>query len=185
MSSKMSDFKKKLEEMFSTEEAIGIRSLHYGSGETEEEFLANGNDIDDFCSETCLPDGTNMFICTNCADFVIKKLGEGCRYGFYVEENPTVTDDEILSVGGHDFAVIRGRFIVDLWTKHYAEITEKAIFDLWDKRDYDQIRALYGDPSNWACSDILVEKYYEAANTPADKKILIGKPGQNFDYSMC
>lgn len=179
----MLDFKKKLEEMFSEEDKIGIVDLDHGTGETEEEFNKGGHNRE-FEGQACLPDGKCLFICTNGAKYVVETLGEGAVYGFYVTDNPTVTDSEIISAEGHDFAVLRGRFIVDLWARHMVGITEKSVFDLWDKKDFNVIKAMYGDPSKWGCNDLLNKKNYDSHEVPKELQVRLGKPQPTMQYSM-
>lgn len=179
----MSSFKKKLEEMFETEEKIGIKNRDEQTGYTEDEF-SKAFPEDTFESVSCLPDGSHFFSCTNSADYVVRTLGEGARYGFSVSDNQSVVDKEIIDAGGHDFAVLRGRFIVDLWIKHWAGSSQKLVFDLWDKKDHAEIKALYGDPEKWSCYEVLERQFYAAEDVPARLRLAIGKAGKIAEYSL-
>lgn len=136
-----------LEDKYGTEEACGIHQQDYSTGERVEY-----EDItDDMSTITMLPNDASLAICTYGAQYVIKDLGEGDLYGFFVKDNP-VEDSEITGSEGHDFAVIRGRYIVDLWIKHFVQTEDKAIFDLQDPEDAAKITELYGDPRKWTLS---------------------------------
>ncbi len=168
------NFKKTLENQFADEATIGIFQRDYTTGLSEAEFNAEfpGREME---GVTCLPDGNDMFICTNSADFVVRTLGEGARYGFMVDDNPTVTDHEILGAGGHDFAVIRNRYIVDLWISLYTGSEEQVVYDMWDKNDHLKITSLYGDPATWDYHDPIGGVSFSAGTLPADKMISLGR----------
>ncbi|MDU8351435.1 hypothetical protein RYA05_05990 [Pseudomonas syringae pv. actinidiae] len=178
----MQNFKRKLEEMFATEEIIGVYQIDHDTGLTEDEFKAAGH-THEFGGVTYLPDHTSMFICTNSADYVVRTLGEGARYGFSSEDNPSATHSEIVG-GGHDFAVLRKRYIVDLWISHYTGCEDKVVYDLWDKKDHEKIREIFGDPATWSSYDPLSKKGYEPSDMPQDMKISIGKPKDGMSYGM-
>lgn len=179
----MKNFRQQLEEKFASEDVIGVYEADYSSGLTLQEFNEEGFDRD-FEGLSYLPDGTEFARCTNSADYVVRTMGEGVRYGFMVEDNPTVTDKEIQSVGGHDFAVLRNRFIVDLWISHFVGSEKQFVFDLWDKKDSQKIQELYGDPKCWSLYDPINDIAYEASNVPADKQLSIGKPKQGLGFGM-
>lgn len=179
----MQSFKKKLEEMFATEQKIGVYTADCLSGLTLDEFNKAGYSRE-FEGIFCLPDGTPFSACTNSADYVVRTLGEGARYGFYVEDNPTVTDDEIISAGGHDFAVLRNRFIVDLWICHFIESEDQFVFDLWDKKDSKKIQELFGDPKCWDMYDHVNNIAYDASDVPLEKQLCIGKPKQGLGLGL-
>jgi hypothetical protein len=54
--------------------------------------------------------------CTGCAQLVAKRFGDEIR-GHWTEDNPGATAGE--AEGGHDFALLVGRIIVDPWLYHY------------------------------------------------------------------
>ncbi|MFK4135886.1 hypothetical protein ACI2KR_26925 [Pseudomonas luteola] len=176
------NFKQSLIDKFSSEERIGIQNLCHWTGLTEEEF-GREHPGEEFNGEAVLPDGRNLAICTNGADYVVKTLGEGARYGFFVDKNPTVMDSEIIATGGHDFAVIRNRFIVDLWISHFTGCEKQVVFDLWDKKDHSKIKELYGDPSCWSCYVAATDKVYDPHEIPDSLKVALG-PKRN-DPGLC
>lgn len=178
----MQNFKRMLEEMFASEKVIGVYQTDHDTGLTEDEFKAEGY-TREFEGVTYLPDHTIMFICTNSADYVVTKLGEGARYGFASEDNPTATHSEVKG-GGHDFAVLRKRFIVDLWISHYTGCETKVVYDLWDKKDHEKIREIFGDPATWSCYDPIAKKGYEPDSMPENMKVSIGKPREGMSFEL-
>lgn len=93
-------------------------------------------------------DGTRWSTCTNWAAYVIRALGRrAAMFGFDDEMNPgsSIADD----YGGHDFAVVDGRYIVDGWVTNVAGMSERCVFDLQNPEHADEILKLYGDRSNW------------------------------------
>lgn len=51
--------------------------------------------------------------------------------------------------GGHDFALIDDRFIVDYWSYRVARLIKKPVFDLTIQEDRLTTRLLYGDKDSW------------------------------------
>jgi hypothetical protein len=45
--------------------------------------------------------------------------------------------------------VIDNRWIVDLWSKHFAGISGRCVFDLESDADASEIRRLFGCRSRW------------------------------------
>lgn len=137
--------KKILEERYDSESKIGIYQACPMSGER-----LDPKEITDTTEQiSLLPDGAEFFICTNSANYVIEDLGEGYVYGFMVEDNP-VTNREVDAAGGHDFAVIRGRYIVDLWISHFTGSEKQVVYDLQSAKDAVKIRAIFGTPDKWS-----------------------------------
>lgn len=79
--------------------------------------------------------------------------------GWSEEENPT--SEVAQSAGGHDIAVVDGRYIVDPWltdvesgeiTTHTGKsinVNGRGVFDLQNPADAEMIKRLYGDQSKW------------------------------------
>lgn len=175
--------KKMLQQTFASDEVIGVVQRDYNTDETEEEFIANGGKAEKFEGISLLPDGTHMAACTNCADYVVKQVGDAYRYGFFVENNP-VTNKEIQDVGGHDFAVVQGRYIVDLWVSLFTGIEDKIVYDMRDKADEKIITEIFGDPNKWSLYDHINKISYEADELPAQFKLTLGKQPESPSYSM-
>ena len=168
-----------LEDRYGTEEACGIHQADYFTGEKVED-----KDItDDMDTISTLASGMSLAICTYGADWVLHDLGEGDRYGFLVENNP-VEDSEIKGAGGHDIAVIRGRYIVDLWIKHFVQTEENVVFDLRDPEHAQAIKKLYGDPRKWTLS--MDEGNFEPGDPlyPHSKRLVAYAQHQELELSM-
>ena len=84
--------------------------------------------------------------CTTTAEYVAQKHG-GEVFGYAAEDD----DDERVgaSTGGHDFALIDGRYIVDWWAKSY-ESEPRDIVDLQDPEQRAYALEKYGDRSGWS-----------------------------------
>jgi hypothetical protein len=94
------------------------------------------------------PDRTWWPICSNWAAYCRRIEGPEARlYGFRIEQNPL--SRIAVECGGHDFAVLGGRFIVDGWVANVRGYSRRAVFDLFDRSDRKIIRELYGDPAVW------------------------------------
>ena len=117
-----------LEEMFGSEDKMGIK-------------------YDEEVGASFLPDGGQFGHCTTGAWYVVDKLGRGKVVGFSGEDNPSAQANTV-GCGGHDFAIIDNRFIVDPWIMAYGD-ADKAVFDMENARDNSEISRLYGDPKSW------------------------------------
>lgn len=92
--------------------------------------------------------GNHSAICTNHADLIVAMYPEiSYRTGFEVGNNP-VTNSNIYACGGHDFAVIANRYIVDHWIRDVCG-EPRQVFDLWNPDDAALIAERYGDPQKW------------------------------------
>lgn len=95
-------------------------------------------------ADTTPDDG--LGICTVGARAMAEMHG-GKVKGYFHEDNPTaaIGKDE----GGHDFAVLHDRYIVDPWHKHmYGH--PNAVHDLKNPAHEAAIKHLYGDPATWS-----------------------------------
>lgn len=63
--------------------------------------------------EATLPNGTAACVCTNSATLICQLAGKGEVWGYRDENNPRTKCGQFA--GGHDFAFIDNRFIVDHW----------------------------------------------------------------------
>lgn len=159
-------FQEQMETLFGSDEAIGIRFQVEGEGEcpaykvgdilSYQEWLdIHTNDPEralgiDFMS--LMPDGSSATCCTNYARHIQRTLGEDrvAIHGFANEDNPTARiAKEKWHPGGHDFAVVDGRYIVDPWPRLVACTTEKMVWDLHDPEDGREALDLYGPPNKW------------------------------------
>ena len=95
-----------------------------------------------------LPDGEPAVICGFCAAYIVRLEGAGKVVGFHDGVNPTAHAAGYPG-GALDFALIDDRYIVDPWVKETGLTSKRAVFDLRDPGDAEEIRYLYGDPSVW------------------------------------
>lgn len=93
-----------------------------------------------------LPGGADPIICTNCARYICATFG-GVVVGYATQDNPSA----VLGVGidGHDFAIVEGRFLVDLWAVDTEMASTRYVHDLEDVADRAAVERLYGDPDRW------------------------------------
>ncbi|MFK4136739.1 hypothetical protein ACI2KR_31400 [Pseudomonas luteola] len=175
--------KQLLSERFQSEEQIGVYYANFETGERREEF--KGSD-DEYEESAHLPDGNRMSRCTNCAHWVVAHLSTGDVYGFLAEDNPVICE-HINSAGGHDFALIGKRYIVDIWISLYSGADDQTVFDLKDPKDRDKVKAIYGDPSRWGYCDPITKNFIKPDHHdyPSNKRILAEPVATNaFSYSM-
>jgi len=95
--------------------------------------------------ESQFPNGLSACVCTHGAQTVCQSISRGVVMGYRHDDNPGTVCGEFA--GGHDFAVIDGRYIVDYWIKWVACLADRAVFDL--VYDADEVRRLYGDKKRW------------------------------------
>lgn len=96
-----------------------------------------------------LPNGDPLDNPTACARYVIDLLEQGQVMGFCTDDNPECDHPAILAAEGHDFAVIGGRYIIDLWLRFHAWVQAPAVFDLDNPAHAGPIREIYGTPAAW------------------------------------
>lgn len=84
--------------------------------------------------------------CTSYAHYIADKEN-GSVFGFFEDENPT--SEIAQAAGGHDFAIVDGRYIVDPWISQVETMSERCVFDLNSLEDQPIIKKLYGDRSRW------------------------------------
>lgn len=96
--------------------------------------------------EWIFADGEPVFRCTTSARRVADAFG-GRVVGFSNDQNPAaeIAADE----GGHDFALIAERFVVDYWASFAAGVIERPVFDLLNKADAEAVSRLYGPSDAW------------------------------------
>ena len=88
-------------------------------------------------------------VCTNCARYVVQKVG-GIVVGFGEGTNPTSHKE---FVDGHDFALVEGRYLVDIWGKFFAGTSNNAVIDLENKIELKNKLTLYGEIKTWTVLD--------------------------------
>lgn len=99
-------------------------------------------------TEQChvFPDGWASAICTNWMRYVARILRrDRVEFRGFLDNGSEIARD----YGGHDFAIVDGRHIVDGWLVHVAGLHPTAVLDLEDPADADAIDRLYGARSTW------------------------------------
>lgn len=122
---------------------------------------------------TVFADGWAVFVCTNWARAVRRIEGpERCElFGFLSEEVP---ESEIArQCGGHDFAVVDGRYLVDGWAKEIDRCADVAVFDLDDAATAAEVLRLYGPRSKWP-RNLDLEAAVDAENAVERAQALAG-----------
>jgi hypothetical protein len=109
----------------------------YGSDE------ALGVEWNEEAQRSLLPDGEPAVICSFCAAYIVRLEGAGQVVGFHDGVNPSAHAAGYPG-GAHDFALINGRYIVDPWVKETGLTSKRAVFDLRDPDDQEEVRHLYG-----------------------------------------
>lgn len=143
-----------LEAKFGTDKAMGVY-MELDSGETMslEDYDALAEQVGRNKApgaQSLFPDGSSAICCTNHAVQVFRAYpGRVQIFGFANENNPTsrVAREEIHP-GGHDFAVLDGRYVVDPWIRHVAGESEQFVFDMHDA-DAALVLDIYGPRACW------------------------------------
>ena len=131
----LSESVSELENRFGNEDQYEI--IEYDEDDEESEFDC-----------TVFSDGWATAICTNWALQVKKALpGRVKIMGFTYRNNPVKGVPHFSD--GHDFALVDNRYIVDGWLKNVAQASSRAVFDLENPADADDIEHFYGDRSTW------------------------------------
>lgn len=148
-------FTQEMERQFGSEEALGV-TIRLQSGETvtaaEYDFrCANLPKDQRPGGESLLPDGGSAVCCTDYASWIYKRLpGRVKIYGFSNDKNPTSRiAREVIHPGGHDFAIVDDRFIVDPWPRLVAGAFRQMVFDLTDPADAAIVADVYGPRECW------------------------------------
>lgn len=93
--------------------------------------------------------GRSACECTAYAEHVRNVLGAErvAVVGFFESENP---DSEVArDCGGHDFALVDGRFVVDPWLRAVDGRSQAIAFDTALESDRETIARLYGRRETW------------------------------------
>lgn len=125
------------------DDAIKLALDRYYSDDTNFGFARSLQD-----GEIEFPDGSSWFSCSNWARYTRRLEGKAAKlYGFDVEHNA----GSLIAAdcGGHDFAVVHGRFIVDGWIVGVAGYDRRAVFDLFAAVNEAIVCELYGNPRYW------------------------------------
>jgi len=86
--------------------------------------------------------------CTNCTDgarMVVHRFG-GRIMGYHCKDG----DKRVGAIaGGHDFALIEERWLVDYWARYVSEDEPFAVYDLCNALDSLDVVAKYGPANQW------------------------------------
>lgn len=139
-----------LDAKFGTDEALGVVFIEHPSRRvyTASDVIPENVDV-----ESRFPDESSAVCCTNYAIQVVRGVypRPARVVGFSNEDNPTsrVAREEIHP-GGHDFAVVEGRYLVDPWVRLVACVSDQIVFDLQDPDDAKHVMDLYGPSDCWS-----------------------------------
>ncbi len=102
--------------------------------------------------ETRFADGSSGTECTAYARHIAAKLpGRVVVMGFANEDNPTArAAREQFHPGGHDFAVVDGRWLIDPWVRLVASESNQIAYDLTDPTDAATVLDTYGPVGCWS-----------------------------------
>lgn len=137
----------KLDTLFGSDEALGVRFVDHHFNEIPMTEDADGQSV--------FPDGSSATICTDYAEQVRQKL-EGHEVqivGFANEDNPnSAVVREEWHPGGHDFAIVDHRWLIDPWARLVGGFRDQIVYDLQDAEDAQKVAEIYGNPLNWSRS---------------------------------
>lgn len=142
-----------MEALFGSDEALGIWfQLEDGRKMSAAEFdkLASTSE-GPLPASSYLPHGGSACCCTDYAIHIFRAMPGRVRIvGFANEDNPTSrVARELIHPGGHDFALVDERFIVDPRPRLVPGEFEKMVFDLHDEADAVLALDIYGPSSCW------------------------------------
>lgn len=147
-------FIEQMEHQFGSEAALGIHFV------LETGWSLSAEDYDEYCSSTnnpavaaysVFPDGTSAVCCTDYARQIYKAMPDRTViFGFTNTANPTSrVAREQYHPGGHDFAVVDDRYIVDPWVRLVAGRLLQIVFDLQDPLEAANALDIYGPRACW------------------------------------
>lgn len=152
-------------------EALRLASLF----DTDEKMGAT-YDEEEGCSY--LPGNLSYGICTHSAAYVLHTLGKGEIWGSSEDDNP---GEAVKLVGGHDWAVIDRRYIVDPWLHTFTGESDQLVFDLKNPADKEAILHWYGPPSTWERMNCDALGYYMGRLGRTTDFPIKGKDGEPFE----
>jgi hypothetical protein len=135
-------------------EGVGILYIDkdektYTPAEVTAYYVMNGGAMPGL--ESQFPDGSDAVRCTHYAIQIGRRFPSHTQiFGFSNEENPDcefVTHD--AHPGGHDFAILDGRWLVDPWVRLVRGLFDEIAFDLEDPADVALVLKRYGKKENW------------------------------------
>lgn len=152
------EFVAEMERRFGTDEAVGL-GFRLVDGRiipaAEYDRLCEGVAWDDPRhpgGESVLSNGGSGTRCTDYATLIYQQLpGRVEIWGFANQNNPTSrVAREQIHPGGHDFALVDGRYIVDPWLRLVPRVVQQMVFDLQDPADAALVADIYGPRECWS-----------------------------------
>lgn len=168
-------FKEQMEAQFGSDKALGVTFRldgKDGPGDVVslEVFQKMLDDLGDDCpgAESLLPHGGSACCCTDYATHIYLALpGRVQIFGFANEDNPmSRVARERIHPGGHDFAVVDSRYLVDPWPRLVPGVLDQMTFDFQDPADAALLLDVYGPRHCWKHMTV-AEEFAEAARVPA------------------
>lgn len=146
--------KRLVQDLFGTESALGIVYVHKDGrrltpDQVTEYYTQRGRPMDDLESE--FPDGTDAVRCTHYAMRIYRSFPRNTQiFGFTNAANPHCEfARQELHPGGHDFAVVDDRWLIDPWVRHVACAYDEIVYDMDDLADKALVIQRYGNKENW------------------------------------
>ncbi len=153
----------RLDILFGSDEALGVLFI----GDEDGRIYGPDDPVpEDAAVHSVLPDGASATCCTNYAIRVVRDLypAPAQVVGFSNTENPqSRVAREKIHPGGHDFAVLAGRYLVDPWIRLVALAADQIVYDLVDPADAARVRDLYGPVECWTVNKTATEEAARAA----------------------
>ncbi len=145
--------KQLIEELFGTESAFGIRYVdEQNNVYTPEELdIAQANGTSHGSVDSSFPDNLDAVRCTNYAIQIGKKFRRTTQiFGFENVNNPDCEfAQQRLHPGGHDFAIVEERWLIDPWVRLVRGAYQEIVYDLQDPVDAALVTKRYGKRENW------------------------------------
>ena len=131
-----------------------------------------------------MPDDSSATCCTNYANHVRSTLGaigyEVNVVGFANEDNPSSRcAKEEFHPGGHDFAIVSQRYLVDPWVRLVACVEDQIVYDLFDDGQAAKALEIYGPRHCWLPLPIN-PNYRFSPDTPVENDF---KPGHSAEFA--
>jgi hypothetical protein len=148
------NFVEEMERMFGSDEALGVYFVFTDDDSilTLSQFSSLNSLLGEDMPETIslLPHGGSAVCCTDYATLIYLSLpGRVQIFGFANDHNPTSrVSREKIHPGGHDFAIVDGRYIVDPWPRLVPCAFHQMVFDL-EGDDAEIALDIYGSRSCW------------------------------------
>lgn len=86
--------------------------------------------------------------CTQFARYVVSQVG-GVVVGYSIDLQNDSEDKIGYWCLGHDFAIVEGNYLIDLWARDVNCCLNRAVFDLQDPVDKALIEELYVSQDRW------------------------------------